>query len=162
MSSIHQGIGIRSDRSMNCPTCQSCSEFGFSKGARPKTAHDDGSRKRLVCYRPSRCAAFKGVPFFRDCIGSEHLKLVDTDHAIGYFNFIPRVLDGLRRPMPGAIWEVEHSVPVLALWAVFIAGWTLVLLSTFMIDHFDLSGLRQTYLFAMGQRRKKRTHLDTL
>jgi methanethiol S-methyltransferase len=47
------------------------------------------------------------------------------------------------RPMPGTIWSVEAGWAVALLWALYAAGWLLVLGSTFAIDHFDLFGLRQ-------------------
>jgi protein-S-isoprenylcysteine O-methyltransferase Ste14 len=50
------------------------------------------------------------------------------------------------RPMTGPVWNVEHSVGIMILTAFFWLGWIMVLLSTFMIDHFDLFGLRQVYL----------------
>lgn len=55
------------------------------------------------------------------------------------------------RPIPGAVWEVQQSMVVTALWGVFGAGWLIVLVSTFLIDHFDLFGLRQVFLFATGR-----------
>ncbi len=55
------------------------------------------------------------------------------------------------RPLPGVVWQVEHPAAAAALWAVFAVGWLLVLVSTFLIDHFDLFGLRQVYLYATGQ-----------
>jgi protein-S-isoprenylcysteine O-methyltransferase Ste14 len=49
-------------------------------------------------------------------------------------------------PMPGVVWTVENSTGRLALQALFWAGWGVVLVSTFLINHFDLFGLRQVYL----------------
>jgi protein-S-isoprenylcysteine O-methyltransferase Ste14 len=48
--------------------------------------------------------------------------------------------------MTGAIWSVENQAARMGLNALFWLGWLIVLLSTFMINHFDLFGLRQVYL----------------
>ena len=50
------------------------------------------------------------------------------------------------RPMGQVIWQADAVWSQVALWGVFGAGFTLVLLSTFIIDHFDLFGLRQVTL----------------
>jgi protein-S-isoprenylcysteine O-methyltransferase Ste14 len=50
------------------------------------------------------------------------------------------------RPMTAQMWSVEDPGGRYALWAFFWAGWLIVLLSTFLINHFDLFGLRQAYL----------------
>ncbi len=51
------------------------------------------------------------------------------------------------RPMTGqVIWEAEAAWTQYLAWAVFFGGFGLVLLSTFVIDHFDLFGLRQVWL----------------
>ncbi len=55
------------------------------------------------------------------------------------------------RPMTGVIWEVANPIGANVLWAVFATGWLLVLLSTFVIDHFDLFGMRQVYFHAKGK-----------
>ena len=55
------------------------------------------------------------------------------------------------RPIPGVVWDVANPAGRWLLHAVFWAGWALVLLSTFLIDHFDLFGLRQVYLYASGR-----------
>jgi methanethiol S-methyltransferase len=51
------------------------------------------------------------------------------------------------RPLPATVWNVSSS-HVLAgvLTALFWLGWLVLLLATFMINHFDLFGLRQVYL----------------
>jgi protein-S-isoprenylcysteine O-methyltransferase Ste14 len=53
------------------------------------------------------------------------------------------------QPIPGTVWRLEGAAAAI-LWAVFALGWLVVLLATFMINHFDLFGLRQVYLRAKG------------
>jgi protein-S-isoprenylcysteine O-methyltransferase Ste14 len=54
-------------------------------------------------------------------------------------------------PLPGVVWDARGSAAITALWGLFGAGWLVVLISTFLIDHFDLFGLRQVYLYATGR-----------
>ena len=49
------------------------------------------------------------------------------------------------QPLPAVVWEVENQVGVVMFQALSALGWLLVLLSTFMINHFDLFGLKQVY-----------------
>lgn len=60
------------------------------------------------------------------------------------------------QPMGGEIWTVEHPVAVAVLYGLFAFGWTLVLVSTFLINHFDLFGLRQVWIYLRG---REYTHL---
>ena len=53
-------------------------------------------------------------------------------------------------PMLGVIWDVQNSVGRAVLQFFFWLGWAIVLLSTFLIGHFDLFGLRQVYLHQRG------------
>ena len=49
------------------------------------------------------------------------------------------------RPIPGTVWSAGSVVGQAFGWTVFAAGFALVLLSTFLIDHFDLFGLKQVW-----------------
>lgn len=49
-------------------------------------------------------------------------------------------------PIPGGIWDVEHTTGGVLLQGLYFVGWFIVFLSTFLIDHFDLFGLRQVYV----------------
>jgi len=49
------------------------------------------------------------------------------------------------RPMTGIIWEIQHELVAALLYCFYGMGWVIVLLSTFMINHFDLFGLKQVY-----------------
>lgn len=60
------------------------------------------------------------------------------------------------RTMPAVVWNVTWQPGRILLWALFWAGWLTVLASTFMINHFDLFGLRQVYL---ASRKSEYTHL---
>ncbi len=55
------------------------------------------------------------------------------------------------QPMGGVVWEVKDPVGRGVLYALFGGGWLLVLLATFMINHFDLFGLRQVWLYLRGR-----------
>lgn len=55
------------------------------------------------------------------------------------------------QPMGGIIWDVQHPAGQFALYGLFGLGWLLVLLATFLINHFDLFGLRQVWLYFLGK-----------
>lgn len=57
----------------------------------------------------------------------------------------------LWRPIGGDIWRVDNRPAALALVALFAAGGGLVFVATFLINHFDLFGLRQVWLFLRGR-----------
>lgn len=53
-------------------------------------------------------------------------------------------------PIPFVIWNVTNPVGAGVLWAIFGLGWLIVLLSTFLINHFELFGLKQVYQHMRG------------
>jgi protein-S-isoprenylcysteine O-methyltransferase Ste14 len=55
------------------------------------------------------------------------------------------------RPIPSVIWDITNPVGRFFLHGAFWAGWAVVFLSTFLINHFDLFGLRQVFLYAQGR-----------
>jgi len=54
------------------------------------------------------------------------------------------------QPLGGQVWNVTSPLREM-LWGGFAFGWLLVLFSTFLINHFDLFGLRQVWLQLMGR-----------
>jgi protein-S-isoprenylcysteine O-methyltransferase Ste14 len=52
--------------------------------------------------------------------------------------------------IPTVVWHVSSPAVNVLLLALFALGWLILLLSTFMINHFDLFGLRQVYLRMRG------------
>lgn len=50
------------------------------------------------------------------------------------------------QPIAGTVWSVDSALPRLLLQGLFWLGWATLFASTFMINHFDLFGLRQVYL----------------
>lgn len=57
----------------------------------------------------------------------------------------------LWQPIGGEVWRIDTPWLRTAVWAGFGFGWLLVLVSTLLIDHFDLFGLRQAYCAARGR-----------
>jgi protein-S-isoprenylcysteine O-methyltransferase Ste14 len=54
------------------------------------------------------------------------------------------------RPMPELVWNVQAEAFRGVIWAAFVGGIVLILYASFCINHFDLFGLRQVYLYWRG------------
>jgi protein-S-isoprenylcysteine O-methyltransferase Ste14 len=57
----------------------------------------------------------------------------------------------LWRPMGGVVWDVQNPAARGAIHAACASGWLLVLAATFLLNHFDLFGLRQVWLRFLGR-----------
>ena len=49
------------------------------------------------------------------------------------------------QPITTIVWKVENEIMVILLTGIFLLGWLIVFLSTFMINHFELFGLKQIF-----------------
>lgn len=56
------------------------------------------------------------------------------------------------QPIGGVIWDVQDPIARAVVYGGFFFGWALVLVSTFLINHFDLFGLRQVWLYLRGKK----------
>jgi methanethiol S-methyltransferase len=54
-------------------------------------------------------------------------------------------------PMGGGVWDVGDPILRGAIYGVFAGGWLLILVATFLINHFDLFGMRQVWLYLIGR-----------
>ncbi|HEX7959033.1 MAG TPA: isoprenylcysteine carboxylmethyltransferase family protein [Terriglobales bacterium] len=55
------------------------------------------------------------------------------------------------QPLGGLVWSVANPAERLALSTLYAIGWVTVLVATFLINHFDLFGLRQVWLYLRGR-----------
>jgi protein-S-isoprenylcysteine O-methyltransferase Ste14 len=55
------------------------------------------------------------------------------------------------QPLSGRVWNVSSPAVRATLWGIFALGWMIVLFGSYMIDHFDLFGLRQAWLHFRGR-----------
>ena len=61
------------------------------------------------------------------------------------------LLFALWEPMGGVVWALQSPAATLAVYGLYGLGWVLIVLSTFLINHFDLFGLRQVWLNLVGR-----------
>jgi protein-S-isoprenylcysteine O-methyltransferase Ste14 len=61
------------------------------------------------------------------------------------------------KPMPRAVWDIDNAFGYYMLAGLFWIGWFLAFYSTFLVDHFDLFGLRQVYNYL---RRKEHAPIE--
>ncbi len=55
------------------------------------------------------------------------------------------------QPLGGIVWQISNPTLIYIIYGISAVGWLIVLASTFLINHFDLFGLRQVYLYFIGK-----------
>ena len=95
--------------------------------------------------------------WFKDMIASVVPHHVERSTYVLASAIVLAVLMCCWQPMEGIIWQVENPMLVNVLWGFFGLGWVLVFVATFLTDHFDLFGLRQTWLHFV-----KKTYTDVV
>ena len=61
------------------------------------------------------------------------------------------ILMTLWRPIDTIVWNVGDPLVSDLIWVVFWLGWGMVLLSTFLLNHFELFGLQQAWFHVRGR-----------
>jgi protein-S-isoprenylcysteine O-methyltransferase Ste14 len=56
------------------------------------------------------------------------------------------------RPIDAVVWNIGTPAIVAIIWAAFWLGWGMVLVSTFLLNHFELFGLQQAWFHATGRK----------
>jgi protein-S-isoprenylcysteine O-methyltransferase Ste14 len=55
------------------------------------------------------------------------------------------------QPIGGTVWNVQNSIGRGLLFGLYVVGWIVLLTATFLINHFDLFGIRQVSLYLLGK-----------
>lgn len=55
------------------------------------------------------------------------------------------------QPLGGVVWSLDNSIAEMLLTILYLAGWGTVFVSTFLLNHFELFGLRQAWLLYQGR-----------
>jgi len=55
------------------------------------------------------------------------------------------------QPLGGVFWQITDPLAIAVIYALFASGWAILFLASFQINHFDLFGLRQVWLYFIGK-----------
>jgi len=55
------------------------------------------------------------------------------------------------QPVGGIVWSVDNKIAIDLLHILYLAGWGIGLISTFLVNHFDMYGLRQVWMYFNGK-----------
>lgn len=90
-------------------------------------------------------------PRFKAWLGRAVPKPLERSLYVMATNLILILLFLLWRPIPDVIWSAESDWARILLWAGFGAGWAIVFVSTWLLNHFELFGLQQHWLNVRGR-----------
>ncbi len=71
-------------------------------------------------------------------------------------------LMALWRPLPDIVWHIEQPMFRAPVWAIFAVGWTMVFISTWLLNHFELFGLQQVWFDLRGKAAAEPTFREPL
>jgi methanethiol S-methyltransferase len=84
-------------------------------------------------------------PWFKDWWTEYVPRPIERSTYVAAASLILLLLYWQWRPMPEVVWHVENSIGRGVLMALYFAGWIIVFASSFVIDHFELFGLKQAW-----------------
>lgn len=96
-------------------------------------------------------------PFFKRWITHFIPKAAERSTYVMASNLAMIALFLFWEPMGMVVWSISNPAGQAAMWTLFGLGWLMVLVTTFLINHFDLFGLRQVWLYF---RRREYTPLE--
>ena len=90
-------------------------------------------------------------PWFKEWWTRWVPKIVERSTYVLFASLALIALFAYWQPIGGVIWDVQNPVGQAVLYGLCALGWGLVLVATFLINHFDLFGLRQVWLQFIGR-----------
>jgi len=90
-------------------------------------------------------------PWFKQAWTKLVPKVVERSTYVLFASLCLDLLYWQWRAMNGIVWSVENSAGRSILWVLFALGWLGVLVSTMLVSHTDLFGIRQVVIFAQGK-----------
>jgi methanethiol S-methyltransferase len=90
-------------------------------------------------------------PWFKDWWTRFVPRPIERSTYVALASLILLLLYWQWRPMPDVVWHVDNATGRSVLWALYFLGWAIVLWSSFVIDHFELFGLKQVWLYLQGR-----------
>ena len=78
-------------------------------------------------------------------------KVIERSVFVLFASIALMVMFSFWQPIDSVIWDVTSPAGAMLLWVLFWVGWGTVLLSTFLINHFELFGLQQAWMNMQGR-----------
>jgi protein-S-isoprenylcysteine O-methyltransferase Ste14 len=90
-------------------------------------------------------------PWFKDRWTRLVPRQIERSTYVALASLILLLLYWQWRPIPEIVWNPENKIVRIVLWVLYFAGWALVFISSFVIDHFELFGLKQVWQHYNGR-----------
>jgi methanethiol S-methyltransferase len=90
-------------------------------------------------------------PWFKDWWTQFVPRPIERSTYVAAASLILLLLYWQWRPMPEVVWHVDNPIGRGVLMALYFAGWIIVFGSSFVIDHFELFGLKQVWNYFRGR-----------